>query len=355
MMSLADVITTVTLLVVSCVFLVLRFQMLVKERYDLRAIGMWLFGFTFALAMLFHLPHFYQQFDVWSGINNLAWYLSCVFSVLTVYIYGESCLSITRTRATQFRWVTYGLLATLLVITVTFWCFIRYAPEFYYPGQMIPADAGSWLIKVTMHAYLLIILVPTRIYVRLYRAESVLPTKIRWGVNVAIHLNCTLLLLSRLFIIVFGGLLDLPPLIFLGLGLGSKVMQLLIMFWPLTLLPTRAYETPAKIITYLQKLSVLRNLLSLHRACQQLPVPVSSPALINPLHQWDYFRHTDLCIYTTIITLLDYKRCLQKTPVPFSDDDWLPALLNTCDDTDYQTQVRAYSQLGQSLSQSPSS
>jgi hypothetical protein len=113
-------------------------------------------------------PYVYTWVNTLTGLNNLAWLLSCVCFVLTVYVYVQSCASVAREGNTrQLQWATYGLLLTLLIIAAAFSAWIVNAPTYYYPGDLAATDTGSLLIKTAMLSYaLLVVSIPARVYYR---------------------------------------------------------------------------------------------------------------------------------------------------------------------------------------------
>jgi hypothetical protein len=350
-MKTLDGATTIVAFTMSLAFVAIKFKLLAQNHRDRRSAGLWLFGLSMATGFMFRLSYVYAWFDSLVSVNNLAWLLSCLFLTFAIYVLaGISCVGIYRDENfRKLQWATTGgLVLTYAVFMFFFWRDVARGPEYYYPGSVIPIDRGSLVVKTVMLSYSsLVTLIPIRVYHRLFRDEMMLPAKIRWFFAKVLSVDAILLFLSRLILAVAGYFFALPALIVTSITVIIIITQGLFIFWPLAFLPSRAYAFLSRPIAYLEKLFVLQNLTTLERACRKLP-GLSSPALPNPVSRWDHLSHPDLSVYKSIIAILDYKSCLKRDQVT-DDKRWLEELLHICDETDYQAQVQAYSQLGAKL------
>jgi hypothetical protein len=243
----------------------------------------------------------------------------------------------------------YGLLSTQFAITFFYWRGLDTASEHNYFSSLIAVDQTSLVIHALAFSFIFVMLFTlAHFYYRLFREETVSLMRIMWLAHLVFSLNALLLIAIRLYLTTMGFLLNLPDSIITPLSMLAQVTLLLLVFWPLIFSPNLAHILFTKPVMYLESLLTLHRLMALFRTAQALPVELSTPMPLN-LSLWEYIQKPQMNIYKIMIALLDYKSSLKTYPLVTDENSWVKEWLSIDDNTDYQSQVKNYANLGKKL------
>jgi hypothetical protein len=324
----------------------------------------WSFSLFTAIGVTLLIWPVYLAFDHFWGLTNLAWLIKYMAFCLAIYYMASGCyLAIKQNKPPLMTW---SLLLTLAILISVYVWGISTLPE--KPDHTIPETWVEVLFMQTMYVYMAILCaIPFTTFVRLYRHEEVVSTRLRWFVGVAASVAATTVLLLKIILTLLAfqnpataALNILQPLITIGFVSAGLLCVL-------AFLPNRAYRVITCPYEFLDKTMALHDLRALQKRLNALCPPVidDRPNFLAST------KNPDFHLYRVLIAILDAKKMLAgcvalapdtavlsqqgRMPLEWNEMQWQQAQflyreLEKVDDTqDYPHLVKAYQQVGRSI------
>jgi hypothetical protein len=288
---------------------VFRLGAVLRERgRNQRMLKAWLFTLFFSLFGTFEIDALYVRFDRLVGVNNPSWLLSSLFLVLSIYFLCALCCS------RRPRWMRDYLIVTASLLVVVFPFGPGGEPE--SADQFIPSNVPGLLFVALSYVFAIVVmgLVPVRAFFQAHRDETELVIRLRTSAILMAVILGVAFFVVKLAICCLGFFVPALPVAPLrrAASLASVPVLVACCLWPLGFVPHRFYATLARLLGFLQKVLVLRELSAVKARLDRLCPPVL-PGRVT----WsDQLRYMDLFVYRSVIGILDGRKMLAARLAP---------------------------------------
>jgi hypothetical protein len=279
----------------------IRFRTVVKSKWNRRVLKAWSLTLWLSLFVTWQVDDIYSAVDHLTGVNNLAWLLSYLFLVPTVYSLCAAYYS------NPPRWSRFYSVIVAVFFVVIFPLGPGRVPETL--DHIAPANFGELAFLGLAYFYTATMLsaIPTPSNLRALKKQTGYH-RVRTGFVLLALIVTTLNLVTKSFIYSFSFFFPSLPSAFLHAvtDLSRLWAAGIAVFWPLGLAPNGFYRQVLRPVEFLRKIWTCRELGALQAWLNRMFPPVFPDRAI-----WvDLLRNPDLHIYRRVISILDRKKML---------------------------------------------